>query len=91
MGLRRRRLSKSESDEVSSDVSKQSVKPEESKQPVKSDSPKNNVVKSNFTALLLRASKYEYNGIVFNRGVPKKVPIKYLKFFKNNGWFQIVE
>jgi hypothetical protein len=45
--------------------------------------------RSEFTALLMQGTTYEYLGMVFRRGVPQGVPMKYYERFKSNGWFQV--
>jgi hypothetical protein len=45
--------------------------------------------KKYFTALLMEGTTYEYLGMVFRKGVPSLVPMKYLQRFRCNGWFQV--
>lgn len=44
---------------------------------------------STFTALLMNGVTYEFLGMKFRKNVPRDVPMKYLKKFRSNGWFQV--
>lgn len=58
--------------------------PEESIEPTKKQ-------RTHFTALLKQGTTYEFEGMVFNKGIPKRVEMKYIKKFQTNGWFTITQ
>lgn len=80
MGRSRKPRGKSAEEEVT----EFEVTPKESTEPTMKP-------KTHFTALLKQGTTYEYEGMVFIRGIPKQVEIKYLKKFQHNGWFTITQ
>ncbi len=47
--------------------------------------------RTHFTALLKQGTTYEFEGMVFYKGIPKQVEMKYIKKFQTNGWFTITQ
>lgn len=45
--------------------------------------------RTHFTVLLKHGVTYEFEGMVFHKGIPKTVEMKYLKKFETNGWFTV--
>jgi hypothetical protein len=45
--------------------------------------------KETFTVMLKEAVTYQFEGMLFRRGVSKDVPMKYLKKFQTNGYFAV--